>query len=332
MRYWLGRIALTLGCLAAVLALLTWLLWMPSIQEPPYRFVRSWGELGDQPGQFNDPTGIEVSQEEVFVSDSRNARIQVFDFEGHFKRQFGSAGSGSGQLGRPMNLSIYDGELYVADYWNDRIQVYSLDGKALRSIGSPGDGPGEFNAPGGVAIANNGDLYIADFYNHRIQHLNREGRFIEQWGNTGEVGIWAEQFNYPTDVALKNNVALAKDDNLYAADGYNDRVQVFNKGKFLKKWGGPFALNIFGPFNGWFATVTSVEVGPKGNVFVADFYNNRIQKFTSDGTFLTAFGEEGDGEGQFNHAIAAAVTEEGIVFVVDFANNRIQKWRQDRLN
>lgn len=322
MRYWFGGIALTLASLAAVLILLTWLLWMPSMREPSYAFVRSWGELGDQAGQFNDPTGIAVTQEEIFISDARNARIQVFDFDGRFKRQFG----GSGQLGRPMNLSIHGAEVYVADYWNDRIQVFTLDGKALRSIGGPGDGPGEFNAPSGVAITANGDLYVADFYNHRIQHLKADGQFIEQWGNTVEAGIWAGQFNYPTDVAL------AKDERLYAADGYNDRVQVFKKGEFLQKWGGPFALNIFGPFNGWFATVTSVEVGPQGNVFVADFYNNRIQKFTPDGTFLTTFGEEGDGQGQFNHAIAAAVTAEGIVFVVDFANHRIQKWRPASLD
>lgn len=56
------------------------------------------------------------------------------------------------------------------------------------------------------------------------------------------------------------------------ADGYNDRVQVFSAtGEFTRKWGGPLGMNIYGPFPGWFATVTSVEAGPSGNVFVADF-------------------------------------------------------------
>lgn len=296
--------------------------WFPSAQEPGYWFISDWGELGSEPGQFHDPTGIAVTDTEVFVSDARNARIQVFDYEGRFKRQFGSKGDGLGQLGRPMNLTIDGDELYVADYWNDRIQVFALDGTPLRMIGKTGSGPGEFSAPGGVAIAFNGDLYVADFYNQRVQHLKADGQFIEQWGTTGEVGIWAEEFNYPTDVTLAN------DGTLYVADGYNDRVQMFSdKGEFKDKWGGPFALNIFGPFNAWFATVTSVEVGPKGNLFVADFYNNRIQKFTSDGTFLTAFGKEGVAPGQFNHAIAMAVASDNTLFVVDYGNHRVQKWQ-----
>ena len=72
---------------------------------------------------------------------------------------------------------------------------------------------------------------------------------------------------------------------------------------------------------------TAVAVGPQGNVFVADFYNDRVQKFAPDGTFLTAFAETGSGPGQLRHAIAVAVADDGTVFVADFLNNRIQKWR-----
>lgn len=294
--------------------------WFPSAQEPTYRFINAWGEPGTGPGQFRDPTGIAVSENEVFVSDSRNARIQVFDHNGRYRRQFG--GSGEEPLGRPMNLTIHGDELYVADYWNDHIQVYSLAGTPRRTIGLSGNGPGELNAPGGVAVAANGDLYVADFYNQRIQHLSPEGRFIEQWGTTGEIGIKAGKFNYPTDVAL------ASDGTLYVADGYNDRIQVISaQGQLMHKWGGPFAMNIYGPFRGWFATTTSVAIGPEGAVFVTDFYNHRVQKFAPDGTFLSTFGTKGNAQGQFNYAIAASVAPDGSIFVADFGNNRIQKWQ-----
>ncbi|MEE8265305.1 MAG: NHL repeat-containing protein, partial [Acidiferrobacterales bacterium] len=277
--------------------IIAWLVWVPWAQEPGYVFVAAWGEPGPAPGQFNDPTGIAIAGNEVFVSDARNGRIQVFDLDGKFKRQFGSKGDGPGQLGRPMNLTIAGDELYVADYWNDRIQVFGLDGTPHRLIGRAGSGPGEFDAPGGVAVAANGDLFVVDFYNQRVQHLRADGSFIKQWGETGEIGVWAGQFNYPTDVVL------AADGTLFVADGYGDRVQVFaTTGRFLRKWGGPFAMNIFGPFNGWFTTVTSIALDRQGNVFVADFYNNRVQKFAPDGTFLTAFGESGQGPGQFDKA------------------------------
>ena len=87
-------------------------------------------------------------------------------------------------------------------------------------------------------------------------------------------------------------------------------------------------MNIFGPFNGWFATVTNVTVDRHGNVFVADFYNHRVQKFASDGTFLTSFGSRGSGSGEFEYPIAVAVAIDSTVFVADFGNNRIQRWNQ----
>ena len=115
---------------------------------------------------------------------------------------------------------------------------------------------------------------------------------------------------------------------LYVADGYNDRIQTFAAhGGFLGKWGGPFAMNIWGPFRGWFATVTALAVDAAGNVFAADFYNNRVQKFSASGSFRTAFGEEGSGPGRMAFAMGVAVAGDGSVFVTDFANNRVTKWR-----
>jgi len=295
---------------------------IPLAKEPAYRFVTAWGSKGSATGQFNDPTGLALSGNELFVSDARNGRVQVFDLTGKFIRSFGKSGDKPGELGRPMNLAISGNEVFVPEYFNDRIQVFDLDGKSKRIIGSSGSGPGQFNAPGGVAIGPDGALYVADFYNHRIEKLKNDGTFIRQWGTTGKSGIRAGQFGYPTDVAIGAN------NSLYVADGYNDRIQVFDSsGEFSFKWGGPLAMNIYGPFNGWFATVTSVAIDKAGNVFVADFYNDRIQKFASDGTFLTSFGSKGSGPGQFSYPIAIAIGGDGSIFVADYGNNRIQKWQ-----
>ncbi len=105
-----------------------WLAFVPWAREPGYAFVTAWGGKGDGPGQFNDPTGIAVAGDEVFVADARNGRIQVFDLDGTFKRQFGQPGDGAGELGRPMNLTVAGGELYVPEYFNDRVQVFAVDG------------------------------------------------------------------------------------------------------------------------------------------------------------------------------------------------------------
>ncbi len=216
----------------------------------------------------------------MLVADGRAGRIVVFDRAGNFCRRFGS-----GVLGRPMNLAVAGDSLYVADYWHDRITVFGLDGTFRRHIGRRGRGPGEFDSPGGVAVGPDGDLYVADTYNHRVQRLRPDGRFVRQWGRTGITDILAGRFNYPTDVAI------AVDGTLFVADGYNDRIQVFSpQGRFLRKWGGPLAMNVFGPFPGWFATVTGIALGGSGCVYAADFYNHRVQTFTPQGKLLALFG------------------------------------------
>jgi len=330
----------TLTLVIVVFSAIIYIVWIPSPQEPPYQLLNTWGQMGRDPGQFNEPTGIAVTDDAVFVSDSRNRRIQVFDHNGQFLRQFGhQVGAASENLERPMNLTIAGQQLYVADYFSDMIKVYTLDGEFVRSIGRAGNKDGQFNAPGGAAVAPNGDVYVADFLNQRIQLLNNNGKFIRQWGKTEKVGIRSGEFNYPTDVAVNHptahdqatNAQTAQDQAyLFVADGYNDRIQVFSSnGEYLYKWGGPFGMNIFGRFNGWFATVTGIAIGPKGNVFVADFYNDRVQKFSNDGTFLTVFGIPGKGQ---NHtAIAVDIASDGTVFVADYANHQIQVWQASGL-
>lgn len=280
-------------------------------REPPYELIKSWGGKGDDRGHFNDPTGIAASGEEVFVADARNHRIQVFGPHGGFRRAFGDE-----VLARPMNLAIASDRLYVPDYFRDVVHVFSLGGEYHGAIEAD-DG---LNSPGGVAVFPDGSLLVADTYGQRIVHLETDGTVLKSWIGTG---IGASEFNYPTDVAI------APDGGFYVADGYNDRIQQFGPdGNFIRKWGGPFAVNLFGPFKGWFATVTSVAVGPDGSVYAADFYNNRIQKFSADGSFLTAFGNPVNGPG--HSELAVTVASNGTVWTTHFAGNRVEKWERHR--
>ena len=277
-------------------------------QEAPYRREAHWGEKGSGEGQFRDPTGIAVTAGEVFVADARNSRIQVFDKQGRFQRAFGQD-----ILDRPMNMDIARDRLYVPDYFQDVIHVFTLNGEHLQAIEAE-DG---LNSPGGVAVREDGSLLVADTYAQRIVHLSPDGRVLESWSGSA---IGPGAFSYPTDVAI------TADGGFYVADGYNDRVQQFGPGgAFVRKWGGPFAMNIFGPFKGWFSTVTSIAVATDGSVYVADFYNDRIQKFTTEGTFLTAFGTPARGPGQSE--IVVAVEPDGTVWTTNFADNQIEKWQ-----
>jgi len=88
----------------------------------------------------------------------------------------------------------------------------------------------------------------------------------------------------------------------------------------VAKWGSS------GSGNGQFAGPAGVATDATGNVYVADYDNDRIQKFTSDGAFITKWGSEGSGNGQFDTPNDVATDAAGNVYVVDISNNRIQKF------
>ncbi len=289
------------------------------INAEKYQLSHTWGKKGTNAGEFREPTGIALSTDEVFVSDARNARIQVFDLTGKFKREFGNTGTKNQKLGRPMNLAIHANELYVADYFNDKIKIYSLSGDFKRSVGGSGDQPGEFNAPAGIDVADNGDIYIADFYNQRIQQLNADGSFIRQWGTTGKTGIWSGEFNYPTDVTL------TQDNKLFVADGFNDRIQAFNaQGEYSHKWGGLFGMNTAGKKLGWFTTVTSIKIGANNKVYVADFYNDRVQIFNLQGDLLNVINVA---PSDLQHSsISMAIADNGSLYIVNHGKHQIEHW------
>ena len=70
----------------------------------------------------------------------------------------------------------------------------------------------------------------------------------------------------------------------------------------------------------------AVAVDSSDNVYVADQLNHRIQKFDSDGAFITKWGSQGTGDGQFTHPQRAALDSSDNVYVADGSNNRIQKF------
>ena len=67
-----------------------------------------------------------------------------------------------------------------------------------------------------------------------------------------------------------------------------------------------------------------ITVGPKGDVYVADWRNDRIQRFSPSGEFLAEFGESGNGDGQFNRPTSVAVDTDGYMYMADWGNERVQ--------
>ena len=93
-------------------------------------FWNTWGVSGTDNGEFKNPTGIATYENNVYVVDSEQARIQVFDSTGKFLQSWGKFGSEQGEFFYPQGISISnDGVVYVADTKNHRIQQFTTDGE-----------------------------------------------------------------------------------------------------------------------------------------------------------------------------------------------------------
>ena len=105
-----------------------------------YLFLGKWGSLGSADSQFILPTGVAVnpSTGNVYVADTQNNRIQVFDSNGTFITKFGSGGSGDGQFFGPVGIAVnpLTGSVYVVDQANSRVQVFDSAGTFITKFGS----------------------------------------------------------------------------------------------------------------------------------------------------------------------------------------------------
>lgn len=144
--------------------------------DPPYNFIRSLGKPGTKhtstlPGEFAKPTGVAVDQDgSVYVSDTWNNRIEIFDADGNFVRQFGKHGDGPGYFARPKGIAIdSDGHVWVADGMQDRVQVYTPEGKLLIWMGGHGLLPGWFQSLVGLTIDKNNRVITSEQYPGRVQ-------------------------------------------------------------------------------------------------------------------------------------------------------------------
>ena len=142
------------------------------------------------------PRGIAVGSDgTVFVSDTGNKRILVYNSDGERIQSWGQEGSKPGQLIEPVGIAVNGaGEVVVADTGNHRLQFFKPDGTFLAEW--PVRGWDEFYTEPYVAT-DGSDVYVTDSYNHRFARY-RNGQLERVWGKGGN-GVG--DFNRPIGIA-----------------------------------------------------------------------------------------------------------------------------------
>jgi DNA-binding beta-propeller fold protein YncE len=178
-----------------------------------------------------------------------------------------------------------------------------------------------------------GNIYISDGYiNSRIAKADKNGTWLKSWGDRGDK---PGEFNTP------HNIAADAKGNVYVADRFNRRIQVFDgEGNFLR------AITIDVPFDhnarpaigskpdpdatkGTFAPgapwTLCITPGPNQVLFASDAYPGRLYKLSLEGKVLGVLGESGKQLKQFGWIHEIACPSENVVFVAELLNWRVQK-------
>jgi DNA-binding beta-propeller fold protein YncE len=129
------------------------------------------GKNGTGDGEFHYPTYIFISKDQlIYVTDSLNFRIQIFDIFGNFLSSFGKAGDVPGNFSKPKGIAVdSEGHIYIADSQFDNVQIFDRNGTLLLVFGSSGSSQGKMSLPAGIFIDDKDQIYVADSYNRRIQ-------------------------------------------------------------------------------------------------------------------------------------------------------------------
>ena len=277
-----------------------------------HSFELEWGSSGHlKPGMFLNPQHLAVdSENNIYVTDLGNSRVQKFDDQGNHIRSWGSQGSGPGEFSHPSGIAVANEYVFVVDNILDTVQKFDSFGNFVMQWGGSGNGNGEFRSPNGIAISDDEFIYVVDTGNNRIQKFTFDGEYVLQFGQNGK-----RDGNFITPI----DIAVDEAGKLFVTDPGNSRINVYDEnGKFLR------ALD---------SSIGGFRIGPSGiifdksnNFYIADQKNSRIIQLNEFGFSSSIFGMFGSDKGQFQLPMDVTVDNDGFLYVTDTLSHKIQKF------
>ena len=205
----------------------------------------------------------------------------------------------------PCGITVCsNGDIVVAENNAHCLTILNKEGKKVRSFGAKGTKEGQFMYPHGVAVSNDGHILVTDL--HRIQKLTFNGICVKAVGSKN-CGSGQLQFYYPGGITVHPTTQQ-----IFVVDCENYRIQVFNNDLTFSH-----TITLHGN-----KPAGDVSLDSEGYLYVAEFNNNYIKKYTTAGQFIRRFGSKGSSPGQL-HGPSSLTINNNLVYVCEWYNDRV---------
>ncbi len=299
-------------------------------EGPLTHLLTIYGPGGVENPYFSRPNDVAFDGERIYVSDTGNNRVCVFNRKGVFLFSFGRLGVAFPRAGTPVNwlpgrfnypLGIdvdSQGRIFVADTANWRIQVFSPEGKPLFWFPFLKDERWGKVFPLTLDVAGS-RLYVADGFKKRVAVFDLKGNYLYSLGERGRLaGMIAGPLGVAADLA--GTVFITDNRNL-TLTAYQPLGKIFwVRGRPPK---GVVSSNRF------FGLPAGVAVDEEGYVYVVDAFAFNLKIFNRQGEFLTEVGKRGTRPVEFNFPRGVKVYK-NLLAVADMENNRVQIFRVNK--
>lgn len=242
----------------------------------------------------------------IYVSNNDVHTVEVFSADGKPEFSFGGLGQARGQFTFPYGIGMLpNGNILVAETGNYRIQELTTEGKYIRTFADKNSQIG-LQKPGPLYVDSKGLIYVGDLSGQQVLVLKQDGTVIRRFtGILFPHGIAVDEErqrlfvgdganNCVNVFSLKNDskkplkviggpapevnfsmvrgLALDESGRLYVVDTLKSAIEVFDKdGKFI------FSLGAKGQDDGEFLFPYGIAINKKGEIYIADWGNNRVQ-------------------------------------------------------
>lgn len=279
---------------------------------PKLKYLYSISQLTKSEG-ISEPQSIFIDRlhDEIYISDTGNNRILVFNKDGLLIQKIDGAKNLISPLGIAVDVKL--GNIYVSERESGKLKVLNFRGEGIHEIVLSKLGRTEIST-GRLTLDKAGNLYAIDGMNQEVLAFDMSGNFKFRFGG---MGTKEGQFEMLQDIGID------EDGRVYAVSSLGTSVQVFDRdGRYL------FGFGKHGGDEAKLSFPAGIGIDRNKRLWLTDSFQHSLKVFDHNGKFLFKWGNMGKGNGDFLFPIDIDFDSKGNIYVLEKGNSRVQVFEE----